>query len=69
MNHPLMADLYSLYTRHAFEFMLHQSMLSHEVEAIWEKRQPESLVDMLEEQMEDKPHESETRIRRGLPEG
>ena len=35
MNHPLLADLNQLYSRHAFETMLHQYMLSHEVAGLW----------------------------------
>jgi hypothetical protein len=30
LNHPLLKDLYELYSRHAFEFMMHQYMMSHE---------------------------------------
>ena len=36
INHPLLRDLYQIYTRHAFEFMLQQSMFSHEILAIYE---------------------------------
>lgn len=37
INHPLLRDLYQVYTRHSFEFMLQQSMFAHEVRSIHEK--------------------------------
>ena len=38
----MLADLYQLYTRHAFEVMLQQSMYAHEVVGVWEKKTTES---------------------------
>jgi hypothetical protein len=31
LNHPLLADMYQLYSRHAFEIMLNECMNSHEL--------------------------------------
>lgn len=65
LNHPLLADLYCLYTRHAFEIMLNESMLSHELRVLaYHKEQEEE-----EDEFSRRIPVIQTKIKNRMPEG
>lgn len=43
VNHPFLSEVYELYTRYSFEFMLHQYMNSHEF-TIERKEKPGGII-------------------------
>ena len=76
INHPLLRDLYSLYSRHAFEFMLQQSMFAHEVVSISEAgacQKKGNIQDLDDDTMmgsgQSGPDELSKPLKQGLPIG